>query len=619
MAEQNMGGLPIDMNQLPTIGASDNDLQLLKQAQQEYIDALKQRYAQPNLFNVAAALAKPQLGGFVASLGSANEALGKNLEQRRSMELPIAQAKAQMAQTQYLLNRRQRANDAITQYQSEHPGEALPASLISNLGAYDPANPAYASYLKGQEVSQNQINNSIKVLDAQLQSGQITRDQYNSQLAAFGKMSPIKVGENISSSAGQPTSGTNKPQATEDKTSIAEQDYLIKQRPMSGIPAGEQAKNGALGPSDFLPSTITDLQQRYKLPDWNGKDDKVVSQYENSYLSDSKNALSKNNLDPTAANHRALWWFGTGDGTKLLSSDPTTNLSDVLSPEVIKQNGLKGNMTIGELKSNINGSLWKNGINPDAIVGAQPTSEKQDFLTLEQSGLTGPQAQEMAGKSALEREGVFANKFNHIVTSYDPNVTNARASNLKRAYDLMHGKDGANVQEAMGQLWKDKGFINAVEGVVNDGLNLSISPGLSANFGFNLNDALTRATVDPTIRAKLLEINRIIMQDAQSDFREGAKNLGGGHINQSEFQSLRNQIPSTDNPSPLLSQWIMKRRAENKLNANLYGATQQYLKDTNNDSKYSHSNFFKSTYSPYQNALDSYKSDYKNALNSIGE
>ena len=52
---------------------------------------LQNRYKNPNWFDVAAGFAKPQLGGFLASLGSASEAMGRNVEQERAQALPIAQ------------------------------------------------------------------------------------------------------------------------------------------------------------------------------------------------------------------------------------------------------------------------------------------------------------------------------------------------------------------------------------------------------------------------------------------------------------------------------------------------------------------------------------------------
>ena len=75
--------------------------------QQENIDAaeaglkaLEDRYAQPNWFKVAAGFAKPQLGGFVASLGSASNALGDWQEQQRANEIPIYNARAQLGYMQ---------------------------------------------------------------------------------------------------------------------------------------------------------------------------------------------------------------------------------------------------------------------------------------------------------------------------------------------------------------------------------------------------------------------------------------------------------------------------------------------------------------------------------------
>ena len=86
MAEQS---LPIDYSKLPLYGATQEQLESLRDAQQQAISALEARYAQPNLFKVAAGFLKPQLGGFGASLGSAAEAMGENVEQQRAQALPI--------------------------------------------------------------------------------------------------------------------------------------------------------------------------------------------------------------------------------------------------------------------------------------------------------------------------------------------------------------------------------------------------------------------------------------------------------------------------------------------------------------------------------------------------
>jgi hypothetical protein len=77
-----MGGLP-DPSKINQYGAEPTDIQEYQQSLKDSISALEQRYANPNWFNVAAGFFKPQLGGFGASLGSAAQALGENVEKQR--------------------------------------------------------------------------------------------------------------------------------------------------------------------------------------------------------------------------------------------------------------------------------------------------------------------------------------------------------------------------------------------------------------------------------------------------------------------------------------------------------------------------------------------------------
>jgi len=122
MAEKdNYGGLSsvMDMSKINPYGVDDERLKELRDAQQNAITALQQRYENPNWFKVAAGFLKPQLGGFMASLGSASEALGENVEQQRAQQLPISQMKIQMAQQNLLLSNKQKASSIISKAQSE--------------------------------------------------------------------------------------------------------------------------------------------------------------------------------------------------------------------------------------------------------------------------------------------------------------------------------------------------------------------------------------------------------------------------------------------------------------------------------------------------------------------
>lgn len=102
---------------------------------QEQIGALERRYDQPNWFKVAAGFAKPQLGGFLASIGSASEALGQNVEQQREQQLPIAQMKAQIEQANMLLGQKQKQNDLFQEWRaSGKPMDENTYTRIASLG-----------------------------------------------------------------------------------------------------------------------------------------------------------------------------------------------------------------------------------------------------------------------------------------------------------------------------------------------------------------------------------------------------------------------------------------------------------------------------------------------------
>jgi hypothetical protein len=136
--EQNYGGLAgaMDMTKINPYGVDDERLTELRDAQQKSIDALQNRYDKPNWFKVAAGFAKPQLGGFLASLGSASEALGENVEQQRAQQLPISQMKIQMAQQNMLLSNKQKAAAIVAKAQRE--GRPLTRSENIEISNYDP-------------------------------------------------------------------------------------------------------------------------------------------------------------------------------------------------------------------------------------------------------------------------------------------------------------------------------------------------------------------------------------------------------------------------------------------------------------------------------------------------
>lgn len=124
---------------------------------EEQVKALEKRYEEPNYWKVAAGFAKPQLGGFLASLGSAAEAMGENVEQRREQQLPIAQMKVQMEQANMLLSQKQKQNQIFQDWLAKNTGpdgkvspmDATTYSRITSLGDSTDVAKAASKYYEG--------------------------------------------------------------------------------------------------------------------------------------------------------------------------------------------------------------------------------------------------------------------------------------------------------------------------------------------------------------------------------------------------------------------------------------------------------------------------------------
>ena len=102
-ATERLGALP-QINPMDPLGKRPNQYAEYENTLKDIHDKLEQRYTSPNWFDIAAGFAKPQLGGFIASLGSANEAMAKNVEQQRAQQMPLAALKVEMYKNQQLQN-----------------------------------------------------------------------------------------------------------------------------------------------------------------------------------------------------------------------------------------------------------------------------------------------------------------------------------------------------------------------------------------------------------------------------------------------------------------------------------------------------------------------------------
>jgi len=137
----------------------EESIQKYRDTLDEQVKALQKRYEEPNWWKVAAGFAKPQLGGFLASLGSASEAMGENVEQQREQQLPIAQMKVQMEQANMLLSQKQQQNKIYQDWLAKNTGpdgkvapmDATTYSRITSLGDSTPIAQAAKAYYEGAQ------------------------------------------------------------------------------------------------------------------------------------------------------------------------------------------------------------------------------------------------------------------------------------------------------------------------------------------------------------------------------------------------------------------------------------------------------------------------------------
>jgi len=147
-----------------------------RMALESAMKSLQQRYENPNWFNVAAGFFKPQLGGFAASLGSASQALGENLEKQRENELPIAAMRAQLGSANKQIANKRAAytmfQDATKKGFENMPTEDLLAlqSNMVKMGHKELADTV-GSYVTGTQTAETTERNAIALKYQMLKDG----------------------------------------------------------------------------------------------------------------------------------------------------------------------------------------------------------------------------------------------------------------------------------------------------------------------------------------------------------------------------------------------------------------------------------------------------------------
>lgn len=130
---------PLDFSKIIPAGigtdpAVTEQYQKALKGQEDYAKALEMRFAQPNLFKVAAGFLKPQLGGFAASLGSAAQELGQQQEAQRAISPSIARMRAEVAAGQTGFEQRMVQKKLLDQWRAS--GKPMDASTFENIMQY---------------------------------------------------------------------------------------------------------------------------------------------------------------------------------------------------------------------------------------------------------------------------------------------------------------------------------------------------------------------------------------------------------------------------------------------------------------------------------------------------
>ena len=271
MATEQIAGLGVDPTKMPIYGTTEEQQQKYHDALQDQIKALENRYAQPNWFKVAAGFAKPQLGGFMASLGSASEALGENVEQQRAAALPIAQMRAQLAQSEMVMGSGKTQSDEFKAWQAS--GKPMDKTTYARLTALNPASPiaaaakaAYEGESKDIETTRAQQRTILDAIGVKQAKGMPLSASETEFLKNFASgILGAKEGERASVIAQPKQDGTAQPKLDEAGVRRAQQDVAAVTAELSRLPADdprrtilnaelEKAKLAAAGTSPGFPA-----------------------------------------------------------------------------------------------------------------------------------------------------------------------------------------------------------------------------------------------------------------------------------------------------------------------------------------------------------------------------
>jgi hypothetical protein len=162
---------PLDIAKINPAGQKDpriaSALNEADASTQLYEKALRDRYAQPNWFKIAGAFAKPQLGGFLASLGSASDVVGQQVEQQRAIEPTIYRMRSEIAAKKVGLTQKSVADEMLEKWRKTNPGKPYPPQLVAEVEQLAPGSSQASSAKTSLEATSKTISNVKEAINAE--------------------------------------------------------------------------------------------------------------------------------------------------------------------------------------------------------------------------------------------------------------------------------------------------------------------------------------------------------------------------------------------------------------------------------------------------------------------
>jgi Transglycosylase SLT domain len=543
-----------------------SDVAEYQKAQQTFLDALQMRYSQPNWFKVAAGLAKPQLGGFMASLGSGAEALGENVEQQRQNLLPMAQLRAQMASYNATLGKQKKAGLIFANALGIDPKDAesvmsgnkplppgahkiMPAETAGLLNILDPTGTGSAA-TKMVEMAQREAEITQKANAGAIENANYFQ-KYGKNIPGFvptGSGDPRQQGNNP---LVVPPSGANN--ISNIDTSAAPNPFIEPSQNVSNEPrsSGPEInarvetgnRNGLVSPKG-AEAAMQVMPKTQKNPGYG-----VVP--------------AKDNSDAEINRVGVDYWNAMKDkfGSSLLA-DVAYNWGPGNTEQWVKD-GADWKKLPTETKNYISQtSLLRD--QPSAKAAAE-SKQSKPAITFAGQGNPVDTSMELSKESQKAVNLFYEPKINNIITRGDPKVVSDNETLHRRLLEL---GSTPGVIKGTGLLYKDQGFLAGLKTLMAEGIQGGINTsggGFSMSLSAPIEKVISKLDLNPDEQQQLREFALLNAQRTGDDLAAAIRSSsGGGHANIAEFQTGLSRITNSSDPHKILMSDITRGAIENE-------------------------------------------------------